>query len=409
MDKNWDRRYTFYIMEKEKIRSGMSGRLIQNVLFGVILVLLFLLACKMFAPFFTVLLWAVLIYIIINPLYKKIEKKINVKTRMGMFLRTMLAGAFAFFSVLIVFIPLGLVVWQLYVQGIVLVKGARDYISQHKTIVADVCAAVENIVNGFLAGVPDEGGAAPMRVITADDIQGRLMLFLNGSIRSIFAFSGALLRNVGIFLLGLVLMIFSLFFFYLDARHLSSLMRSVVPIKTEYIAVLVRKFKDIGHDLIIGYLTVAFVQSLLAFIVFSAFSVPGAFVFACLTFVCVFIPMLGGALVWMPIGIARILSGDIFGGILLLIVAGVCISLFDNILRPFLLRDKLHLHPLVIFFSILGGLSTFGFNGLILGPLVVALFLTVLEMFRKEHHLKREIIVTSNTELEGDKYGERAD
>jgi predicted PurR-regulated permease PerM len=392
-------------MEKEKTRAKMSGRLIQNVLFGVILVLLFLLACRMFAPFFTVLLWSVLLYIIIDPLYKKIEKKINRERRRGRLIRTMLAGTFALFSVLVVFVPLCLVIWQLYIQGIEIVKGARDYIAQHKNLVSDICDAIANIINGIIGDVTAGTIDAPTYVITADDIQNRLFSFLNNSVQSLFRFSGAILHDVGVFLLGLVLMVFCLFFFYLDAPYLSSLIRSVVPIKNEYTAALVEKFKDIGHDLVIGYLTVAFVQSLLAFIVFSIFGVRGAFFFACLTFVCVFIPMVGGALVWLPLGIVRVLSGDIIGGILLTIVAGVCISLFDNVLRPFLLRDKLHLHPLVIFFSILGGLATFGFNGLILGPLIVALFLTVLEMFRKEYHLKKEKTV-SDADTQGGKHRE---
>jgi predicted PurR-regulated permease PerM len=394
-------------MEKEKSRAKMSGKLIQNVLFGVILVALFLLVCRMFAPFFTILLWAVLLYIIIDPLYKKIEKKINIKTRRGRFLRTMLAGTFALFSVLIVFVPLVFVIWQLYVQGIAIVNSAREYMSQHKNLITDICNSIANIINSLLAGIEAGTIENPVYIITADDIQNKLLSFLNGSMQAIFRFSGTVLRDAGVFLLGLVLMVFCLFFFYLDAPYLSSLVRSVVPIKNEYTAALVEKFKDIGHDLVIGYLTVAFIQSLLAFIVFSIFGVRGAFVFACLTFVCVFIPMLGGALVWLPIGIVRILSGDVFGGILLTVVAGVCISLFDNVLRPFLLRDKLHLHPLVIFFSILGGLATFGFNGLILGPLVVAIFLTVLEMFRKEYHLKKENAAASKTDAEGDLYSER--
>jgi predicted PurR-regulated permease PerM len=386
----------------------MTGRLIQNVLFGAILVLLFLLACRMYAPFFTVLLWSVLIYIIIDPLYKKVEKvaNINIKTKWGMFLRTMLAGAFALFSVLIVFIPLGLVVWQLYVQGIQIVKGIHEYIFEHKTLVADICNAIANLVNNIVFSVDHDSANTSTYIITAEDIQNKLIEFLNNSFQNIFRFSGAILRDVGVFLLGLVLMVFCLFFFYLDAPYLSALIKSVVPIKNEYTVALVEKFKDIGHDLIIGYLTVAFVQSLLAFIVFSIFGVRGAFVFACLTFVCVFIPMFGGALVWMPIGIARILSGDVFGGVLLTIVSAICISLFDNVLRPFLLRDKLHLHPLIIFFSILGGLTTFGFNGLILGPLVVTMFLTVLEMFRKEHHLKKGNTGINNTDNEGDPYSE---
>jgi predicted PurR-regulated permease PerM len=92
----------------------------------------------------------------------------------------------------------------------------------------------------------------------------------------------------------------------------------------------------------------------------------------------------------VPVSEARIISGDIAGGLGLMLVAGVCISTLVNFLRPYFLKDRLQLHPLVIFFAIMGGLALFGFNGLILGPLTVVLFLTVLEMFFKEHHIKKE-------------------
>jgi predicted PurR-regulated permease PerM len=97
--------------------------------------------------------------------------------------------------------------------------------------------------------------------------------------------------------------------------------------------------------------------------------------------------MIGGGIVWLPLGLVRILSGDVFGGILFLTVSGLFISLLDNVLRPIFLKDRIQLHPLIIFFAILGGVSVFGFNGLILGPMIVILFLTVLDMFLIEHRI----------------------
>jgi predicted PurR-regulated permease PerM len=97
--------------------------------------------------------------------------------------------------------------------------------------------------------------------------------------------------------------------------------------------------------------------------------------------------MLGGALVWLPLGIVRIVSGDLVGGIIFTAVSALFISLLDNFIRPIFLQDRIQLHPLIIFFAILGGLYNFGFNGLILGPIVVILFLTVLDLFLTEHEI----------------------
>jgi predicted PurR-regulated permease PerM len=183
-------------------------------------------------------------------------------------------------------------------------------------------------------------------------------------------------------------MIFCLFFFYLDGAFLGSLVQNLIPIRREYVRTLTSKFKDIAKNLILGYVIVALVQTTLAYIVFTLFQVKGALVFAGLTFICVFIPMIGGALVWLPLGIIRIISGDLPGGIIFLAVSGVCISLLDNVLRPMFLQDRINLHPLIIFFAIMGGINAFGFNGIILGPMVVILFLTVLDMFLTEHQIE---------------------
>jgi predicted PurR-regulated permease PerM len=97
--------------------------------------------------------------------------------------------------------------------------------------------------------------------------------------------------------------------------------------------------------------------------------------------------MFGGAIIWMPLGISIILSGEPVRGILFLIISGVFISLLDNFFRPLFLQDRIQLHPLIIFFAIMGGVNSYGFNGIILGPIAVILFLTVLDMFLTEHHI----------------------
>jgi predicted PurR-regulated permease PerM len=182
-------------------------------------------------------------------------------------------------------------------------------------------------------------------------------------------------------------MVFSLFFFYLDGDYLSKLALHAIPIRKEYIGTLVGKFKDITKNLVLGYIMVALVQALISFVVFTLFRVNGSLVFSALTFFSAFIPMFGAGIIWFPLGLLRILNGDILGGILFWLVSGFFISTLDNFLRPVFLRDRIQLHPLIIFFAILGGISVFGLNGVILGPMVVILFLTVLDLFLTEHKI----------------------
>jgi predicted PurR-regulated permease PerM len=211
---------------------------------------------------------------------------------------------------------------------------------------------------------------------------------LTAGLQNLLSMSSTVARNVSGFVVGLVLMVFSLFFFYVDGPYLSRLFLHAIPIRKEYITALTGKFMDITRNLFFGYILVALIQAVMAYIIFALFHVRGALVFAGLTFICVFIPMIGGGLVWLPLGIARILGGNAWGGIFFLFVAGFFISTLDNFLRPMFLKDRIQLHPLIIFFAILGGVSAFGFNGLILGPIVVIFFLTVLDLFLTEHKIR---------------------
>jgi predicted PurR-regulated permease PerM len=195
---------------------------------------------------------------------------------------------------------------------------------------------------------------------------------------------------VGTFAINMVFMVFCLFFFYLDGAYLSRLFLHIFPIRKEYISALVGKFKEITRNLFLGYIMVALVQAVVAYIIFSIFHIPGTLVFAGLIMICSFIPMVGAGLVWIPLGIGIILGGDMVRGIVFLLVSGVFISLLDNFLRPIFLQNRIQLHPLIIFVSILGGVTAFGFNGLVLGPMIVILFLTVLDLFLTEHKIDVE-------------------
>jgi predicted PurR-regulated permease PerM len=361
-----------------------SPKNIQNYIFGIILALLFLAVCRLFAPFFTLLLWSILLYVLISPLHHWVVRKLDFSKPRGVILKTVWAALFAIGTVALILIPLSLLGFQLFSELMELVRFGRDAFAANPDFLKDFFLS-DAFVNGtafirdLSAGVVD---------ISAGQIQQQIVSLLGDGIQGLARASSNLVLNVGGFLLSLVFMVFCLFFFYVDGDSLARLALRAVPIRKEYLNALVVKFKDITRNLVLGYIMVSLIQTVLAYIIFLIFQVKGALVFAALVFICVFIPMIGGGLVWLPLGIARIAQGDTLGGIIFLAVSGLFISTLDNFLRPLFLRDRIQLHPLIIFFSILGGLRVFGFNGLVLGPMVVILFLTVLDLFLAEHKIE---------------------
>jgi predicted PurR-regulated permease PerM len=362
---------------KEPLYSDNSGQ-IQNVVFGVILIALFILVCRLLAPFFTVLLWSCMFYVMLNPLYRSIVKNFPSGKGRDMFIKRVLAACFAVGSVIIILVPLIFVGSQFFRQIVELIRLVRDTFNSNPAMLADIFTKLSELIEELSGG---------QILIDPASIQRHIIAVLSSSLQHLLQLSSSIAKNIGDFLFSLVLMVFSLFFFYMDGAYLSRLLLHAIPIRKEYLNALVQKFNDITRNLVLGYILVALVQAVAGFIIFSIFQVKGALVFAVLTFVCVFIPMVGGGLVWFPLGLVRIFNGDIAGGVIFWIVSGIFISLLDNFVRPMFLQDRIQLHPLIIFFSILGGIVVFGVNGLILGPMLVILFLTVLDLFLTEHKM----------------------
>jgi predicted PurR-regulated permease PerM len=355
-----------------------SPKKVQTYVFGAILLLLFLVVCRLFAPFFTVLLWSALLYILMSPLHDRVIRRIRPSPH-DRFLKSLIAGLFALGTAIIILIPILFVVSEFVKQIMELIHLITDTFRSRPQFLEDILERFSTLIAEI---------SADQIIIRPSEIQRRILSFFNMGLQNLVKFSSSIALNIGSFIVSLVFMIFCLFFFYLDGAFLAGLVQNLIPIRRDYINTLTGKFIDIAKNLILGYVIVALVQTTLAYIVFTIFQVKGALVFAGLTFICVFIPMFGGALVWLPLGVIRIISGNLAGGIVFLAVSGVCISLLDNVLRPMFLQDRINLHPLIIFFAIMGGIQTFGFNGIILGPMVVILFLTVLDLFLTEHQIE---------------------
>jgi predicted PurR-regulated permease PerM len=361
-----------------ELQPNPSSRPIQSIVLGVILILLLLAVFRLFAPFFTVLLWTTLLYIMIYPLHRRVIRKIGFGSMKGKILRSLWAVVFTLGTMVIVLFPISMVISLFFRQTMELARTARDLLNEKPEYLHGIFEKFAGIIKEISAGQID---------INADEIARQLRTFITTELQRVVFLSSNIAKHIGSFSFSMLLMVFTLYFFYVDGPYLSRLVLSSIPIKREYIRTLTTKFLDITRNLFFGYIFVAALQSAVAFIIYTLFGVKGTLVLAVLTFLLVFIPVIGSTIIWIPLGILKIAGGDITGGVLFMVVSMIFISGIDNVLRPFFLKDRIQLHPLIIFFAILGGLSVFGFNGFILGPVLVILFLTVLDLFLTEHKI----------------------
>jgi predicted PurR-regulated permease PerM len=188
-------------------------------------------------------------------------------------------------------------------------------------------------------------------------------------------------RGTAQFLLLLFLMLYAMFFFLRDGHETLSRILYYMPLRNEDELRLVDRFASVTRATLKGTLVVGGAQGALAGLAFWAAGIPGAAFWGTIMAVLSIIPGLGTALVWIPAAIWLYLSGETGAAIGLTIWCAAVVGSVDNVLRPRLVGRDTRLSDLLILLSTLGGLMLFGPEGVLIGPILGALFVTVWELY----------------------------
>src|SRR5664280_1144502 len=126
------------------------------------------------------------------------------------------------------------------------------------------------------------------------------------------------------------------------------------------------------------------VQAVVALVGYFIARVPHAIFFAGVTFFIAFIPAIGAGAVCLVAALLLFATGHPYAALFLALWGLIIVGTVDNLIKPLLIRAGMHMNAAVVFFSLIGGLSAFGGVGLLLGPLVVALFLSLLRIYQRD-------------------------
>lgn len=199
-----------------------------------------------------------------------------------------------------------------------------------------------------------------------------------------------ILSNVGAsFLRGsltqvieVVLTFYILFFFLRDRDAACNALRSVLPLNTTQTDRLFRRTVDTIHATIYGTVMVAALQGILGGVMFWALGLNAPLLWGLVMGLLSLVPVLGAFVVWIPEAIFLALDGHEAKAIVLSLWGALVVGTIDNVVRPILVGNRLRLHTVPSFISIIGGLILFGAPGFVLGPLVVTLTLVLFESLR---------------------------
>ncbi|HOX60450.1 MAG TPA: AI-2E family transporter [Candidatus Magasanikbacteria bacterium] len=185
------------------------------------------------------------------------------------------------------------------------------------------------------------------------------------------------------------LMLYTLYYFFKDGPRMLRRVMHLSPLGDRYEQMLYDRFTSTARATLKGTFIVGTIQGTLAGILFFIVGVKGALIWSIIMIACSIIPALGPFIVWLPMGIVLLITGQYWQGATVLIVGSTLISMIDNILRPILVGKDTQLHPLVVLFSTLGGILLFDISGFVIGPVIAALFTAIMSIY--DSHYSTEL------------------
>jgi predicted PurR-regulated permease PerM len=213
--------------------------------------------------------------------------------------------------------------------------------------------------------------------------------------------AGFVARSIVVIVVNVVIMLFALFFFFRDGDAIMRRMRRILPFDPSFSEGRIRETAELIRASITSGLIVALVQGAIGGLAFAVLGL-GAPVFWGVTMAFFSLLPLGAWIVWLPVAIWLLLTGQVGRGIALAAIGAGGISLIDNFLRPILLAGRTQMNGLLVFISLLGGIAAFGLLGLVLGPVVMATAISFVDAYATD---RRELMVTDDVVPESDRRG----
>ncbi len=183
------------------------------------------------------------------------------------------------------------------------------------------------------------------------------------------------------FIFQIFLIIVAMFFMYRDGNKLREFAIKWSPLADSYDESIIAKIETAVSSVVKGALTIAIVQGLMVGIGFTIFGIPNPILWGVVATIAAIIPLVGTGLITIPAAGWLLITGNIAAGVGLFAWGIICVGLVDNVLQPYMINRGIHVHPFLILLSVFGGLAYFGPVGFLAGPIVLAFFFALLEIY----------------------------
>ena len=308
-------------------------------------------------PFLPSITWALALAVITHPLYEWLSRRIGSEN---------LAAGIA------VLLVCGLIVAPA-------VWVTDQIVEQAANVIDDVQSGeAQQKWNELLDRTPWLASAANW-ITSHVDFQGEL----KRASASMASQAGNLLRRSLTVAIQFVLLPFVLFFLFRDRSTFLKVVRSLVPLSNRETTEVFKRISDTIHAQVFGTILVSLIQGTLGGLMFWWLGLPAPILWAVVMSFCAMVPTLGTFVVWGPAAMFLAISGRWTQALILTAWGGLAVGLIDNLLYPYLVGNRLRLHTLLVFFAIVGGITSFGASGLILGPVILSLTVALVDFWRR--------------------------
>lgn len=347
-----------------------KSKLVRWVGLLVAAVIALYLCWKMLEPFIEVLLWAVVLVIVFMPVHRRVRARVGSPGWSAMISCLLV--------VVVILVPLTLVALA--------ITREVTHIAQGLQATPDGAGGTQGGVSGLLdspyikRGLDWVGQYVDLSQFDSQQFIVERLKSLGGAI------AGRTLGLVG-GVVGIVIeiffVIFTMYYLFRDGERMREAVYNVLPLDDRKAHEIIDRTQEVISASVYGVLVIALIQGTLGGLAFWALGLPSSLLWGVVMVFLSMIPMAGAFVVWVPAALYLVVTGAWVKAIILTVWGALVIGSVDNFLRPKLVGEKTRLHELLIFFSVLGGLQVFGVLGLVLGPVVVAITIALLDVLRR--------------------------
>ncbi|TDK39655.1 AI-2E family transporter [Rhizobium deserti] len=342
---------------------------VHRVGFYVLLVLVTVAFMAVILPFYSAILWAVVLAIIFFRLHARLETWLGGRQNIAAALSVLIC-------LCLVIIPGLFILRSLVQQGNNLYQRVQSGEIDFPRLLQQFQDALPAFIQDRLRELELNGFGELWNSISSGVMQG-------GGFFASHALSFG--QNTLQFFIAFGIMLYLLFFMFRDGRSLARNVRRAVPLSDAHTSRFAVKFTSVVRATVRGNVIIAVIQGTIGGLTFWALGVPAPLLWGVLMSFLSLLPAIGSAMVWVPTAIYLAVTGSWIQALILTAVGVLVIGLVDNLLRPPLVGKETKLPDYVVLLSTIGGISLIGINGFVIGLLIAALFIAAWTIFTEEH------------------------